>query len=295
MSAETTPTVPTWVNRTLFPFASKWMDIDGMRMHYIDEGQGPVVLFFHGTPEWSFGWRHLVQYLRSGFRCIATDYPGFGLSDKPSQADYSVKAQCHRMKLFIEKVGLTSFSIVANDFGGGIALGLAVSHPERVESIVLFNTWMRDLRHDPHYSRPARVMNSWFGKFLYKQLNFPVSAIMPAAYGNRQVLTPEIHKHYKMALPTPSERQATYFLSKELMNAGPWWEEIAERLIVLRDKPVLIFWGMKDKFVLPKELEFWKARFPQARTITFPDAGHFVQEEKPVEMAAAIKELLTWN
>ena len=89
-----------WVNRNLFPFASKFIDIDGHQMHYIDEGAGPVILFSHGTPEWSFGWRDLVQELRGQFRCIAPDLLGFGLSDKPVEADYSVRAHADCLEQF---------------------------------------------------------------------------------------------------------------------------------------------------------------------------------------------------
>jgi haloalkane dehalogenase len=115
---------------------------------------------------------------------------------------------------------------------------------------------------------------------------------MPAAFGDRHALTREIQGHYKRALPFPAERQATFTLARELMSAGPWWEEQAGKLGVLQEKPVLVFWGMKDKFVPPRELEFWTTRFPGARVVTFPDAGHFVQEEKAAEMIPVLREFL---
>jgi haloalkane dehalogenase len=283
---------PEWVNRSLFPFASRWMEMDGFKIHYVDEGSGPAIVFFHGTPEWSFAWRNLIKDLRTEYRCIAMDYPGFGLSDKPPGGDYRVAVQSRRMTAFIDRLEVDSFSIVATDFGGGIALGLAVDAPERINKIVLFNTWMRDLRKDSHYARPARVMNTWFGKFLYKQMNFPVTAILPAAFGDRQSLTRDVQEHYKKALPSPADRQGTYTFARELMNAGPWWDEQAGKLGTLKNRPVLLFWGIKDKFVPPRELEFWISRFPGARVVRFPEAGHFVQEEKAAEMILALREFL---
>ena len=86
-----------WINAGLYPFQSRYLELEGHKMHYIDEGAGPVILFSHGTPEWSFGWRDVVRGLRDRFRCIAPDLLGFGLSDKPTDVDYSVAAHARRM------------------------------------------------------------------------------------------------------------------------------------------------------------------------------------------------------
>lgn len=286
-------TQPAWVNKELFPFESKWITVDGQSMHYVDEGKGSVVLFVHGTPEWSFGFRDLLKELRPHFRCIAIDHLGFGLSDKPVDADYTCRAHAQRLETFIAQLGLTHVTLVANDFGGGFALSYAIAHPENVSRIVLFNTWMRSLKGDPHYSGPAKVMTTWLGRFLYSQLNFPVTVVMPAAFGDKKKLTKEIHAHYKKALPSARERVAAYTFASELMSASAWWQELWDKLDRLKEVPMLIFWGMKDKFVPPSELERWKQRLPHARSIEYPDAGHFVQEEKSEAMANEIKKWAT--
>ncbi|MFN0035507.1 MAG: alpha/beta fold hydrolase, partial [Saprospiraceae bacterium] len=139
-----------WVNRDLFPFQSRFVEIDGHQMHYIDEGAGPVILFSHGTPEWSFGWRDLVRGLRGRFRCVAPDLLGMGLSDKPADADYSCAAHAARLEKLVEKLGLTEVNIVANDFGLAIGLSYAIHHPENVRRISIFNGWMWRLDTDPH-------------------------------------------------------------------------------------------------------------------------------------------------
>lgn len=285
-------TQPEWLDKKLFPFTSHWTEIDGNEIHYIDEGKGEPILFVHGTPEWSFGFRDLIAKLRSNYRCIAFDMLGFGLSDKPKDADYTCVAHADRLKKLIEKLNLTKFHLVANDFGGGIGLSYAIEKPESVEKIILFNTWMWSLKNDSHYSTPAKIMNTAFGRFMYLTLNFPVNIVMPSAYGNKKKLTKNVHLHYKNALPK-GDRTAGYAFSKELMNASDWWQSLWERLNVLDKKQFLIFWGMKDKFVPPSDLEKWKAKIPSAKVITFPYAGHFVQEEKPDEMANAIREFIS--
>jgi haloalkane dehalogenase len=274
------PLPPDWVNRDLFPFQSRFIEIDGHQMHYIDEGSGPVILFSHGTPEWSFGWRDLVRGLRGKFRCVAPDLLGMGLSDKPAEADYSCAAHSERMAKIIEKLELRDICIVANDFGLSIGLSQAIEAPENVRKISIFNGWMWRLDTDPHYNRPAKMMDSWLGRVLYKQFNFPVNVVMPAAFGNKKKYLPkEIHRHYKMAWPDAASRVATYAFAKELLQANDWWDRLWQQRNLLKDKLGLIFWGMKDTFVPPYELDKWIAAFPDARVIRCAEAGHFVQEE----------------
>ena len=284
---------PGWVDKNLFPFQSRWIEIAGHSLHYIDEGHGRTILFVHGTPEWSFGFRDLVKGLRQNFRCIAIDHLGFGLSDKPPAGDYTCQGHSSRLTQFIQQLDLRNISLVANDFGGGISMGYALNHPQNVDRIVLFNTWMWSLTGDPHYSRPARIMNSWLGRFLYLRLNAPVNAIMPSAYGDRKKLTKKIHDHYRRPVPDPVARVALYSFARELMNAAAWWDSLWNKLARINDNRFLFFWGMKDKFIPPRELEKWKTKLPNAKVIRFEDAGHFVQEEKASEMIPAIQQFLS--
>ncbi|MDX1911497.1 MAG: alpha/beta fold hydrolase, partial [Saprospiraceae bacterium] len=213
-----------WVNRDLFPFTSRYIEIDGHRMHYIDEGSGPVLLFSHGTPEWSFGWRDLVRGLSGRFRCVAPDLLGMGLSDKPADADYSCAAHSERLGKFIEKLGLRDIRLVANDFGLSIGLSRAIYQPELFEKVAIFNGWMWRLDTDPHYHKAAKMMDTWLGRLLYKRFNFPVNVIMPAAFGNRKKnLPPEVHRHYKMAWPDAASRVSTYAFAGVLLHANDWW------------------------------------------------------------------------
>ncbi len=283
---------PSWINKQLFPFESKWLNIDGLNLHYIDEGTGDIILFVHGTPEWSFGFRDLIKDLKQNFRCIAIDHLGFGLSDKSENATYTIEAHVARLTKFISKLHLSNITIVANDFGGGISLGYAIAHPSNINNIVLFNTWCWSVKEDPHFSKPARVIESWFGKFLYKKMNMPVRFIMPAAFGDRKKLTPEVHNHYKKVVPNSASRIALYAIALELMRASKYWQSLWNSMNVIENKPVLIFWGMKDAFIPPYCLYKWRQRLPKAKVVAYEDAGHFVQEEKPDEMIREIRHFL---
>lgn len=286
-------TQPAWINKELFPFESKWMNIDGSELHYIDEGKGETILFVHGTPEWSFGFRDLIKDLRQTYRCVAIDHLGFGLSDKNEGPSYTVEAHSLRLTKFIRNLGLSDINIVANDFGGGIALGYALAHASNIRSVTLFNTWCWSLRDDPHFSGPARTIETWLGRFLYKRMNAPVNIIMPQAFGDKKKLTKEIHRHYKAPVPNAESRIALYAIALELMGASDWWQLQSNKLSLLEGKPFLIFWGMKDKFIPTSQLKKWKERLPNAEVVEYADAGHFVQEEKPAEMSARIQKFLT--
>lgn len=283
---------PPWLDRSEFPFHSRtYVHADG-RMHYIDEGQGPVLLFIHGTPDWSFGFRHLVKDFRGSHRCVAMDQLGFGLSDKPKSANYTVAAHTRRLQDFIDHLGLKDLVLVVTDFGGAIGLQHALDHTDNIQGIVLYNTWMWDLMPDKRFSRPARVMNSKFGRWLYLHFGFSVNVMMPSAYGERTKLTKHIHAHYKNAFPDAASRMATFACVQEISHAGPFWDAQWARIDSLRSIPTLMCWGMKDRFFPPDLLERWKQALPDAKVQLFPSAGHFLHEEAKDDLIAAMRTFI---
>lgn len=284
---------PPWLDRREFPFAPHTFHHPHGRMHYVDEGSGPVILFVHGTPEWSFGFRHLVRALSATHRCIVPDHRGFGLSDKPANADLTVAAHARRLHDFIDHLGLKDLVLVVTNFGGGIGLQHALTRPDHVRGIVLYNTWMWPLDDDPRFARPARIARSWLGRLLYLRLGFSVNVLMPSAYADKKKLTRHVHAHYKRALPDARSRMATHVLACELLDAAPFWAGQWRQVERLRTIPTLIAWGMKDRFVPPDLLERWRQALPQARVVPIADAGHFVHEEDPAALIEAITSLLS--
>lgn len=122
--------------------------------------RGLVILFIHGTPDWSFGFQHLIKDPRSSYRCIAIDHLGFGLSDKPGNPTYTVAAHAGRLQDFIDLLQLKDLTLVVTDLGGGMGLQHALEHPANVKRIVLYNTWMWPLNDDARFAKPAEVARS---------------------------------------------------------------------------------------------------------------------------------------
>jgi haloalkane dehalogenase len=288
----TTDAAPAWLDRSLYPFAGHWFESDDGRMHYIDEGIGSPVVFVHGTPTWSFLYRHLVTQLATRHRVIAVDHLGFGLSDKPDGAPYEPRDHARRLTALLDALQITGATFVVHDFGGPIGLSAAMERPERVARLVLFNTWMWSVRDDPAIARGARVAGSWFGRLLYRHLNFPVKVLMPKAMGDRTVLTPHLHEHYAAPLGTPDERMAAWACARALLHSSAWFDELWANRDRLRGVPMHLIWGMRDPTFGPAYLERWERAFPEATVHTFPTSGHFVPEEVPNPVASLLRRFI---
>ncbi|HJN66192.1 MAG TPA: alpha/beta fold hydrolase, partial [Pirellulales bacterium] len=117
--------------KSLFPFTSRWRNIGGHRMHYVDEGQGEPLLLVHGNPTWSFYWRNLILGLRDHYRVLAVDHIGCGLSDKPQQYPYRLRQHTDNLIAFVEQLDLNRLTLVAHDWGGPIGLGTALALKDR--------------------------------------------------------------------------------------------------------------------------------------------------------------------
>jgi haloalkane dehalogenase len=280
-----------WVDRSVYPFQPRFIDVDGGRMHYVDEGAGAPIVMVHGTPTWSFLYRHLITELSRSHRIIAPDHIGFGLSEKPQRWGYRPEDHARNLATLIERLALTDVTLVVHDFGGPIGLSYAIEHPENVRALVLFNTWMWSLK-GTRAERVSAFMAGPIGRFLYTRMNLSPRVLLKAAFGDKRKLTPQAHRHYIDAFPSPSTRQAPWVLAKELIGSTDWYEHLWRRRERIAGMPALLLWGMKDPTFGPDVLARWKGVFREAQAVEFAGAGHFVQEEAPEEAALRIRERL---
>jgi haloalkane dehalogenase len=279
---------PAWLDRTEYPFASRWLELPSGRLHYIDEGEGRPVVMVHGTPDWSFLWRHLVKALAPRFRCVALDNLGFGLSDRPPGSWYLPENQAANLKTLIERLGLRDITLVLHDFGGPFGLSYALEKPDNVRSLVLMNTWMWSLADDPRFRRFGWLAASRLGRYLYLQWNFSARVIMKYAFGDRARLSPRIHEHYLKPFPDPASRAATWAYARALLGSSSWLERLWQRREHLRNLPALIIWGMKDRAFREKELARLESVFATPEVLRLPDVGHFPPEEAPDRVAMLV-------
>jgi len=284
------PTRPSWVNEDLFPFQSHFLEVGGAQVHYVDEGQGPIFLGLHGNPTWSFLYRHLILGLRDRFRCIAVDYPGFGLSTAPAGYGFTVAEHARTLEALIEKLDLRDVTMMVQDWGGPIGMWSATRHPGRFRAFVIGNTWAWPSTGDKTAERFSKLLGSnWPGGFLVERADIFVNLFLQGGM-KRKKLTPEERAMYKQPHPTPASRVPVHVMPREILAAHDFLDEVARGLEKISDKPALIVWAERDPaFKEPQRLR-WEQTFPRHRTEILRGASHYIQEDAPEEIVAAINE-----
>lgn len=287
--------VPGWLDRVGFPFESRFLQTRFGRVHYVDEGMrdGEVVLLVHGTPSWSYEFRHVIPVLAKTRRVIAVDHLGFGLSERPNDFAYSPEAHTGVLREVIQKLELGRFALVVHDYGGPIALPLAQEGPEQISSLVVLNSWMWSMLDSPKLARAARLMGSWLGRFMYRWLNASLRMLMPLAYADRRKLTPAIHEQYLAVFPHRDQRERVLWaLVRAFVGSRATFERLWQHRARLAGIPSLIVWGLGDRALPPELLERFTQALPHARVEALPGVGHWPQEEAPEQVAALLDGFL---
>lgn len=282
----------TWIDRTEYPFESNYLELDMGSMHYIDEGIGSPIVMVHGNPTWSFLYRSMIKGLSKGRRCIAMDHIGFGLSDKPYEWSYLPQDHAKNLHSLIDNLNLKDLTLVVQDWGGPIGLSYALERPENVKTLIIMNTWMWSVHDDPHYVRFSNFMGGSVGRFLIRHMNFFVKFVMKKATADLTKLSKPVHDHYVQPLKRPNDRKGCWIMPGQITHASDWLDELWSKREIIRNKPALLLWGMKDIAFREKELDRWKDLFPENEEFRFENVGHFVQEEKRGELCPIIEDFL---
>lgn len=282
----------------LYPFADHYFDLDGLRYHYWDEGQGAPVVMLHGNPTWCFYYRKLVSALSPTYRCLVPDHIGCGLSDKPGESryNYTLSRRVEDLERWLDHLGITeNITLIVHDWGGMIGMTYATRHPERIKRLVVLNT--------AGFHLPKTKKFPWLlwlagkspvSEFLVRGLNaFCIGAAFTST--TRRPLPSNVRRAYLAPYDSWANRIAVHRFVQDipLTPADPAYTTVSEteaRLPLLQHKPLMICWGMQD-FIFDKHfLAQWRQRFPKAEVHTFPDAGHYLLEDAGEEVANLIKE-----
>ncbi|MGF1507372.1 MAG: alpha/beta fold hydrolase [Chloroflexi bacterium] len=283
---------PDWLDRDAYPFEAHYLALPEGRLHYVDEGSGEALLLMHGLPVWSFLYRHLIRALRTKYRLIAPDHLGFGLSDKPTGYSYRPQEQARTIAALINDLDLRDITVVAHDFGGPVGLAYALDQPQNVRRVIVLNTWLWPLQDDFQMRLAGGFLGSPVGRLLHMWFNFEVNAVMPSAYGDRSRLTRAIHDQYRGPLRDPAARRAVWIYTRELLRSREWYASLWARREALHPIPALLLWGLKDPVFGPSYLERWQRVFANVQTVTYPETGHYVQEEQGAALAPVIETFM---
>ena len=284
----------------LYPFSPKNMKIGGLDYHYVDEGDGEPLVMVHGNPTWSFYFRNLIKGFSKRFRCIAPDHIGCGLSEKPSeiQYDFRLKSRVNDLEAFLDRLDVKNeITLVLHDWGGMIGSACAVRHPERIKRLVVLNTAAFFLPENKKL--PLRLKISRNLVFFAEPaiLKFNIFALAALHMASCKGLSKEVKKGLIAPYDSPENRIAVLKFVQDipLVPSDPSYPTVRttqENLFFLKDKPMLICWGMKD-FVFDADfLAEWLKRFPEAEVHRFPRAGHYILEDEPEKVFACMERFL---
>lgn len=282
--------IPSWLDTDIYPFSHHSFERPAGRMHYVDEGSGAPIVMVHGNPAWSFLYRRLITRFSDRYRCVAPDHIGFGLSDKPTDWSYRPKDHADNLAALIDYLELEGITLVVQDWGGPIGLSYALDNPERIDRLVILNTWMWPVDRDWYYRVYSGFMGGPLGRYLIRRHNFFARIVMPLVFGDESRLSAYVHRHYLEALAAPADRTGCWRLAQEVVGSSDWLRSLWERSDRLVGTEVMIVWGMRDIAFRERELDRWIERFPAA-AVKRLNAGHYVQEEASESLIEAMEEM----
>ncbi len=274
-----------------YDFAPHYVEQDGLRMHYVDEGEGEPVLLLHGEPTWSYLYRRVVPQLTPVARVIAPDYFGFGRSDKPTEREwYSYDSHYASIERVVEQLDLRGLTVVVHDWGGPIGLRLAVTRPERVARLVVLNTGIFS-------GRPPNDAWLRFREFVRRVGTDLVPGQLVRITCARE-LDDDVAAAYDAPFPTPESKTGVVMFPELVPTdldhpSARTMIEVREALKTW-DKPALVFFGDSDPIFPPEVAERFAARMPNAVCLPPVErAGHFVQEDDGEEVGQRVASWLT--
>jgi haloalkane dehalogenase len=280
-----------------FPFDPHYVDVNGLRVHYLDEGAGDqVILCLHGVLEWSYAYRKVIPLLAVRHRVIAMDFIGFGRSDKPANgAVHTLQMHSDIVAGFIDALGLNRITLAANDWGAVVGLKIATEHPELFNRLVVLNTAL------PTGDRPLSITFKLWQKFVEFAPDLPIGRSISMGLSHGYRMSPKEMAAYEAPFPDGSYKAGAVQLPLSL--PGKMTDPVAEEMRRVRDrlakwnKPALVMFSDEDP-LFSREYAFFRELIPTAGDE--PDsliggAGHFLHEERGQEIAQNILSFIERN
>ncbi|MEQ8549756.1 MAG: alpha/beta hydrolase [Cyclobacteriaceae bacterium] len=265
--------------------ASAFMTIDGMDVHYRDEGAGQPIVLIHGTAASLHTWDAWTEKLKKDYRVIRFDLPAFGLTGSHPKRDYSIKAYMDVLDELLNQLSVDSVILVGNSLGGKIAWQYAALHPEMVSKLALLDaSGFTTEKGQPWIFGLARIpiLNSLISRITPRSI---IKKNVEAVYfDDTKVSEALVDRYYEMAL-RKGNRQA--FIDRAQLNMKSKLPLLAKIKC-----PTLILWGANDAWIPVSHALLFENALPNARTVILENAGHVPMEEVPQRSLAAFKKFL---
>ncbi|MCB9948794.1 MAG: haloalkane dehalogenase [Rhodospirillaceae bacterium] len=282
-----------------YPFEDHYVEVLGARMHYVDEGEGPVILMLHGNPTWSYIWRNVIPYLTPQARVIAVDNIGFGRSDKPD-IDYTFADQSRYIDGFIEAMGLTDITLVVHDWGSALGLHYAARHEDNVRGVAFMEAIVAPAMPTSYATLPPQWADFFRAmrdpasghEFVVVQNGF-VNQVIP---GNvvRELTDAEMD-FYREPFPTEDTRVPALVWPNQIPIDGEPADVVAvveayNAWLAQTDVPKLHLYASPGALNPPMVAEWLAANVPNIETAFIGQGLHYVQEDQPEAIGRAIAD-----
>lgn len=265
----------------------KYLLVEGHRLAYLDEGSGPPVLLIHGIPTSSLLWRDIIPVLARSHRVIAPDMLNYGKSDKPLHADVSIAAQARLTVGVLDALGIRRADVVSHDIGGGVAQIIAVRHPERVGKLVLSSAVCFDSWPIPEF-KPLQEPGAE-DKMSLEAFTEMLRGFLPQGVHRADALTPEAAEIIMEPWSSEAGKRALF---RNFRRLNPEYTQAIAGELQHLEHETLILWGRQDPFQKPAYAERLRDAIPHGELTWIDEAAHWIMEEKPAEVAAALQTFL---
>jgi haloalkane dehalogenase len=280
---------PAWLPHHQFPFTSRYLDLAGQPVHYIDEGSGPTLLFVHAGPAWSFIFREVIVELRSEFRCLTLDLPGSGLSPARPGERPTMAGAARLLEQFVETLDLDGLTLVVHDVGGPIALAASARHGPRIAALAVTEAFAWPLaQENPRIARALRAAGSHPVGWLNTATNL-LARVTAGRHGAGRHLDAAGRAAFLGPYRSRGVRRRATALLADAARDQTFLQSVDAALrTTLADRPVLLVFGARSPTVKAGFPQSWTARFPAASLFILEGGHHFPTMDDPRTVADVI-------
>jgi haloalkane dehalogenase len=281
---------PRWLDEQLYPFQSRFVEVEGNRIHYIDEGSGPTLLLLHPGVGWSFMYSDIIQELRARFRCIAPDLPGFGLSPAAPGFQHTLTGDSRLLERFMQTLGLSDVTLFSHDVTGSIALGVVARRPEWFRAVIILPSFAWPVESYRSVYTMIGLVGSPFFRFLSYNFNFFLEyALKNLTKRPAQHFSEREKRAYRGPNLDRAVRRYPHDLFKSVTKSHDYLVDLEQRLSAIKEMPALLIFGDLDATIKLGWLARMERIFPRHRSIVMKGSHHFPQVYDSAAVANAIR------
>ncbi len=291
-----------------WPFQPHFCEAAGFSQHYVDIGEGEVIICLHGEPTWGYLYRNMIPPLAENNRVIVPDHMGFGKSETPLDREYTLKSHTENLSALIDELTLDQITFVMQDWGGPIGTAFTVRHPEKVKRLVYMNTVagygvvsesVTPINQSPWFKWIGEGLESGRTEQVLRNAGSTVLSIMKIiGFQNSSVIDDTWIDAYSSPFPSYESSIGAYEfpIDAYLGRIVDYVLEGAEGVPNLKSKPAILLEGLEDRAIPPdRAIEGFRSLWPDEKIIELEGVGHFCQEDAPDLLVSYIQEFLKVN